>query len=99
MELPLDSSGALWATKVENKGESAITVIPHTNRKQRKRKVEFEKRKNGEMIQHKQEMNNDKVAIFLTPKNWETIPLKTQANPPEAIMKNEKKGTFRFVSG
>ena len=99
MELPLDSSGALCATKVENKGESAITVIPHTNRKQMKRKAEFENRKNGETIQHKQDMDKDKMAIFFTPKYWETMPLKTQANPPEAIIKNEKKGTLRFVRG
>ena len=98
-EVPLDSSGALWATKVENNGESAITAIPQRNRKQRKRKVEFEKRKSGEIIQQRQDMNKDKVAIFFTPKYWETIPLNTQANPPEAIIKNEKRGTLRLVTG
>lgn len=32
-EVPLESSAAVCATKVENKGESAITEIPQMNRK------------------------------------------------------------------
>ncbi len=32
-EVPLDSSGALCATNVENRGESAITVTLQTNKK------------------------------------------------------------------
>ena len=32
-EVPRDSSGAFWATKDENKGESAITESPQINRK------------------------------------------------------------------
>ena len=32
-DVPLDASGAFWATKVENKGESATTTIPQKKRK------------------------------------------------------------------
>ena len=32
-EAPLEAGGALWAISVENIGESAAIVIPHTKRK------------------------------------------------------------------
>lgn len=32
-EVPFESEGALWATRVENMGESAVTANPHINRK------------------------------------------------------------------
>lgn len=66
-EVPLDSSGAFWATKVENKGESAITTKAQKNRKPRKNNVELLKRKNGDRIQQQQDSIKEIVAIFCTP--------------------------------
>ena len=34
-EVPFESAGAFWATKVENIGESAVTANPQTNRKRK----------------------------------------------------------------
>ncbi len=66
-EVPLDSSGAHWATKVENSGESAITVIPQINRNVMNVKTELENKNRGEVKQHKQDKHNEIVAIFFSP--------------------------------
>ena len=66
-EVPLDSSGAFWAIKVENKGESAITVIPQINKKARSKTTEFENKNKGEAKQHMPDKSNDMIAIFLAP--------------------------------
>ena len=98
-EVPLESSGAFWATKVENKGESAITTSPQKNKKISNKIIESENKKRGEVMQHKHDENKAIVAIFLAPKCWESIPLKTHANPPDPMIRNDNKGTFRCVSG
>ena len=67
-EVPLDSSGECCATKVENNGESAITVKPQINRKVMNRNAELEDRNKGDSIQHEQDINNDIVATFFAPK-------------------------------
>ena len=67
-EVPLDSSGAFCATRVENRGESAMTTNPQKNKKLIKRTTEWEKRKSGEIIQHKQDKNNATVAVFFMPR-------------------------------
>ena len=38
---PLASAGALWATNVENMGESAITANPHISKKKNSIVTEF----------------------------------------------------------
>ena len=98
-EVPLDSSGAFCATKVENNGESGITEIPQMNKNVMNRKGELEMRKSGERIQHKQEINNDSAATLFTPKYCDSIPPKTQANPPEAITKKDIREILIRVSG
>ena len=98
-EVPLDSVGEFVATKVENKGESATTESPQMNRKLIKRKVELEKRNSGEMIQQKKEMNSDKIATFFKPNRSDSVPFKIHATPPEAMIKNDKSETLRFVPG
>jgi len=94
-DVPLDSAAAFWATRVENSGESAITAIPQVNKKIRNSSEESGNRKNGEIIQHIQEIDNDIVAILLAPKYSESIPLMIQAGPPDAIMRNDQNGTLR----
>lgn len=97
-EVPIDSSGAFWATKVENKGESATTTRPQMNKNVMNKTTELENRKSGEAKQHKQDKNSEIVAIFFTPYR-EIIPLNTQAIPPDPIIRNENKETFRFTLG
>ena len=62
-DVPLDSAGALCATKVENRGESAITTSAQKNKKQINRTGEFENKKSGEIRQHRQDKHNAIVAI------------------------------------
>jgi len=69
------------------------------NRNEIKSKGEFIKRKRGEVIQHKQDKNKDMVAVFFAPTYSESIPLKTQAKPPEAMIKNENRETFKWLPG
>ena len=56
---------------------------------------EGENKKRGELKQHKQDKNKEKVAIFFAPKQEDSIPLKTQAIAPEAIIKKDSKATLR----
>lgn len=92
--VPFDSSGAFWATKVENRGESPTTTIPQKNKKPKNTGNEFCIRKNGDSRQQQQDAVNNRVATRFAPKYWERIPLATQAIPPEAITKNERKETL-----
>ena len=66
-ELPLDASGACWATNVENKGESAITTIAQKNKKLKKRTKELAKRNSGDKRQQQHDNNKDSLAIFWAP--------------------------------
>ena len=67
-EVPRDSSGALRATSVENKGESAITTSAQKNKNEMNTIAESEKRKSGEVMQHKNDKLNAIVAIRFAPK-------------------------------
>ena len=64
-DVPLDASGAFWATKVENNGESATTTIPQKNRKINKTILELWDKKMGEIRQQKHEADRAIVAIIL----------------------------------
>lgn len=64
---PFESSGALCATNVENKGESAITTSPQKNKNKINKRKESDNKKNGDNKQHKQERKSEMVAIFFAP--------------------------------
>lgn len=96
-EVPLASSATFCATSVENKGESAMTTDPQTNKKISSAKVELPNKKNGDSKQHEQERNNAVVAIFFAAKRCDNKPLATQASEPHAMIKKEKSGTFKPV--
>ena len=98
-DVPLESSGALLATSVENNGESAITTNPQKNKKATITIEELLNKNSGERMQHKQESNNEIAAIFFAPKCSESKPLKTQASPPDAIIPKDKSGTFICAAG
>ena len=66
-EVPLDSSGALNATSVENIGESAVANHPQKNKNTRKSVRESFIKNSGEQMQHKQDKLRATVAIFLGP--------------------------------
>lgn len=92
--VPLDSSGAFWATKVENRGESAITTSPQKNRNTTNRTGEFANRKRGESKQHKQDKRSEVVTIFFAGYRLEMSPLNTHANAPDPMIRNDNKETF-----
>src|SRR5882672_12174050 len=98
-EVPRDSSGALRATRVENSGESAITTSPQMIKKTSNKIIESDNRNSGETTQHKHDKNNAIEATLFAPKYCERIPLKTQASPPDAMIRNDHSETLRFVSG
>src|SRR6478736_4016488 len=93
-DVPRDSSGAFRATSVENSGESAITTSPQTTRKTINKIIESDTRKSGEVIQHKQDKDNAIVATRFAPKYCDKIPLKTQASPPDAMIRKDHSETF-----
>src|SRR5215211_691213 len=94
-EVPLSSAGAFWATRVENRGESAMTTKLQKNRKVISVGNELLKSNNGESRQHTQESDRAMVAIFFVPKYCESIPLATHANPPKAMIRKDSNGISR----
>ena len=66
-DVPLDCSGAFLAIKVENKGESATTVIPQKIKNEIRTKPEAAINIRGERIQQRQDKNKEIVAILFTP--------------------------------
>lgn len=97
--VPLVSSGAFWATNVENKGESAITTNPQTNKKRINKVGEELDKNNGDIRQQVHDRNNDQVATFFAPKYPESCPPIMHDNAPEAIIKKDVKETFKFIVG
>ena len=66
--VPFDSAKVLFATKVENKGESAITTMPQKVRIPIKIRLESIKKNKGEKTQHTQDKNKASVAVLFNPK-------------------------------
>ena len=97
--VPLDSSGAFLATKVENIGESATTVAPQTNRNRRKIKTESVYNKSGEARQQMPDSNREIVAIFFAPNRCEMTPLTMQESPPDPMIRKESSGILKVVEG
>lgn len=98
-DVPLESSGAFCATNVENKGESAITASPQISKNQINTITDLANKNNGESRQQVHDKSNAVVANFFVPKRCENNPLKTQANPPQAIIKKDSKGTLSLAAG
>ena len=95
--VPFNSGVALWATKVEKSGESAITTIPQKNRKAMKTKSkEFMKNK-GDKTQQQPDSKRNVLAVFLRPYFCEIYPPKTQASPPMAIIPKESRGMLNCI--
>ena len=70
--VPLCSGGAFIATKVDNKGESATTIIPQNKRKAINTCVEPYKKNNGDNRHESPDRNMATAAVFLSPKYSET---------------------------
>ena len=88
--VPFNSGGAFWATKVEKRGESAITTKPQ-NIKKRINKPSFaQKEINGEIKQHKPDKSRNIDAVFLVPFFSDINATTTQENPPRPIIKKER---------
>lgn len=93
-EVPLDSSATFCATRVENKGESAITTNPQNSKKLTSNGTEWPSKKNGESKQHKQDSANAIAAIRFAPKRCDNIPLTAHAMAPQAIITKDKSEIF-----
>lgn len=65
--VPLSSGMAFWATKVENKGESAITTIPQNTKKTKKSSRFPVKKTMGSKRQQHPESKRAVRAVFLVP--------------------------------
>ena len=66
--VPFDSEKVLFATIVENKGESAITTIPQKVRNPINTALESIKKNKGEITQHMQDKNKASAAVLFNPK-------------------------------
>ena len=97
--VPRTSGVVRWATRVEKRGESAITTSPQKNKKAISNVSDSLNRNRGEVTQHKQDNNKNRVANFFAPNRNDRTPLATQASPPDAMMMNDSNGTLRCVSG
>ena len=98
-EVPFDWAGAFWATRVENRGESAITAMLHINRNINNRVFEGFKSINGDIRQHNPDMVSAMEATFLAPNLCDTRPLNTQAKLPAAMIRKESRGTLILACG
>ena len=65
--VPLDCTGAFWATRAENNGESAITAMPQKIRNAITIIGEETKNINGEITQHIPEQKSAAAATFPAP--------------------------------
>ena len=92
--VPLVSFSELFATNVENNGESAITTMPQKSRKPINTKLESHKKIKGEKMQHMQDKNNAIAAVFFVPNRWDKYPPRTHDNPPIPIIKNDRRGVL-----
>ena len=97
--VPFISPAAFWATKVEKSGESAITAIPQKSKKAINTVSDSIANRNGERRQQAQESSKNINAILFVPKISERYPLSTQANPPIPMIKKDKTGILKLVSG
>ena len=93
-EVPLASSATFCATRVENNGESAITTNPQKNKNAMSSGVALLSKKNGDSKQQQQDKHKAMVAILFAPKRCDNKPPATQASAPQAMIKNENKGTL-----
>ena len=97
--VPFCVSGAFWATKVANIGESAMTTIDQNPKKIKKKISDELLIKNGETKQHTQEAANVLIASFLTLNFRDKIPINIQETVPQAIILNETIEIFKLFSG
>ncbi len=98
-DVPFEAGCAFCATNVENKGESAITAIPHINIKAINATVEPLNSSNGDMKQQMHDNDNAIIAVFFTPKRCDINPPKTHDNEPEAIIIKDSNGILKPASG
>ena len=78
------------ATSVENKGESATTIIPQKKIKPINNQAGAKSRTTGEIKQQIPEKINAQVAVHLVPNFSEIKPPTKQAIPPKPIVINDK---------
>ena len=95
--VPFISPEAFWATRVEKRGESAITTMPQNSMKPINKFSYSTKNTNGEIRQQPHESRRAVNAVFLVPIFCDTNPPNTHASPPIPIIINDKKGILNEV--
>ena len=96
--VPLTSPGEFFATRVENKGESAVIVIPQ-KRRIIKNSIGFKKKIKGEIMQHMQDARSANVATGFGPNFIDSRPPRMQPKPPIPIIRNAQKGILIIMLG
>ncbi len=97
--VPLISGVAFLLTKVDSRGESAITTIPQKSKNKTNRRELLIEKKTGQSKQQIQDKNNDKEAVLFTPFFSDIYPLAIQAIDPIPIMKKDNNEMFNEVFG
>ena len=87
---PFTSGGACCAFNVENKGESAVTDIPHINKNTNNNGNDGFNKINGDNKQQQHDVANAIVAVLFVPNRCEIIPPNAQDTPPDAMMRKDK---------
>ena len=95
--VPLSCGVVLFATRLENKGESAITLIPQITKKMIKSVGDSWNMK-GEIKQQKPEIDSAKIAIFLLSKRDDNVPPIIQPKLPIAIIEKDINEILKLAS-
>ena len=93
------SADVFCATKVEKRGESAITTMPQNSKKPINKFSDSDAKISGETKQQPQDKSNAINAIRFVPSFCDRYPPITQATPPIPIMKNDHNGMLNAISG
>lgn len=97
--VPREVVGAFWATSVENRGESATTVIPQKKRKPISAGAEGLAKNKGDTRQHPPDNASAVAATVRAPNRNDRNPPNTQARLPDAIIRNDSSETFSPTVG
>ena len=93
--VPLSSTGTHCATKVENIGESEITVIPQNRRKKINTPLDCTPNINGEIKQQLAESSIEVKAIRFASMTKVRYALSTHAKVPIPIIAKDNKGILK----
>ena len=93
--VPFIFGSALFATSVENIGESAITTIPQKSKNEINTISELEENSKGKTKQQSPDKAKENTATFFAPTFCDKIPPNEQETKPIPMIINESNGILK----